>query len=1736
MEDRQQTGLSGRPTTADVKAFLTRLAMVQRVSASTQNQAFSALLLLFREVLRTDLAEQVSRSIDSSRARNYAAAMLQRRIASLLLPAMVSLVLAGQPSVAPVCADGKPAQSEDLAPLARLQSWAPTVSERLTRAVREAEGADLQARAAHLQQVLESTTLSAGERAAGLWTLARWHRRLGELEAAVLAYRAAFAAISAASGSREVPARNDFALALLTETIGVLHSELGRVDDSITLIPEAMLLAPRSGSETWQERLRAWLHQSHELFARERVTRLRERFRFSTFTTTDGLCDPNIMRLMLDRAAGLWIGSSQGLCRFDGVAFTPVPVGAQGDRATVWALAEDASGRIWVGLSSGLRVVDRGRVVRAPGTEALASAAVRALAVAPDGAVWIGSKGGIVQVYRDGNLQTLAAAGHGEIEAIHAQADGVVWLVAAEGLGRWSADSPLEWWSPPACPALPGATATDNKLAAATSGPEESGELWLGTSCGVWRFRAGAWTRPLWAEQLPEGASLSALTVDRAGNLWIGYEAAGLFMVEGTRVTPLGEAEGLGRNNVQSVVDDGRGRLWIGTFGGGLSRYEPSRARIFRRTSGLPHDVTYAVRLDRSGQLWVGTWGGGVARFDGRAFRYYGQEQGLADNLVCRILEDHLGNIWFGTFAGGASRFDGRRWEHIDSKRGITDNFVAAIHEDRSGRFWFGTWRGGVCRLDEPAGKVACFQQEAGLLAEQVLGIAEAEDRRLFFATDHGIFTLEPTPGARFTRLGHDDGVPAESFLGLLVDTGGAGGQADDVWMGSTSNRLYRYRRTARSGERLASWGKSEGMRAHEITEIQRGPRDLLWVASDAGVGIFDGETWSWLDEEDGLAHRQTWSLAFARAREQARPAADVAWIATSGGLTRIELPPDTPKTRIALAPAGEESLTPVTISDAEITLAVEARTPWVHPRRDSFWFSARVDSGPWGAWQAEPNLALPLLARGLHTVEVRAKNRYLAVDASPARIVVDVQPARPYWPWLAVVAVALALARQYRETLRFALERALVAVLRGRRFAPVPEGRFWTRALPAGDAPILIRGDVTETLHRELARSATEGASLLLYGELGCGKSTLLRLLAAGRLHPPGMMVQPLCVDLSADPTAAAILQEVLERLSGALEEAPPEPGAAATADAESSSADSSALQRLFMARFQELRGRLPAPGGSRAVILLDAAERSTALMGPLPGKRSIGDIAPFVACLRALLAAGVSLVFAFDRHRDALRADFAELYSISTPVRVGFVAEPEATDFLLRATHRHLVWEAKAMRLAVQLSGGHAGLLQELGQRIARAHNRLATPLVRYRQLQSIADDLAEAPPPRLEELGASLANRERVLVSLIAAALRRASPAAAWEPTAAIPLRDVQAEAEKHHVPLLYEEIRKVTLSLTQRGLLFAGAGGESVGVRVGLLLKWMQTACPPERTIHEQNRYIGKYELMGVLGKGGMGTVYRARDLTTLSEVALKVMPPEFGDDPTRRARFIREGRIGVNLSHRNIVGIRERGEHDGTYYLAMELLDGVTLEALAGWYARERRRPGTELLAIVGCEVARALAAIHGRGVIHRDVKGENVMVTSLGEVKLMDFGLAIASDLGKVTTSGVAVGTIATMSPEQARGEEVDGRSDLYSLGVVLFQLATGQHPLGDESGMKLLLAVLRAPARPLGELREDLPQAFTAVIDRMLSKDREQRPASAAAVLQELTAFSPQSPEGPRRELVEATAAIVALSARQDG
>jgi TolB-like protein/Tfp pilus assembly protein PilF/predicted Ser/Thr protein kinase len=283
-----------------------------------------------------------------------------------------------------------------------------------------------------------------------------------------------------------------------------------------------------------------------------------------------------------------------------------------------------------------------------------------------------------------------------------------------------------------------------------------------------------------------------------------------------------------------------------------------------------------------------------------------------------------------------------------------------------------------------------------------------------------------------------------------------------------------------------------------------------------------------------------------------------------------------------------------------------------------------------------------------------------------------------------------------------------------------------------------------------------------------------------------------------------------------------------------------------------------------------------------------------------------------------------------------------------------------------------------------------------------------------------------------------------------------------------------------------------------------ISYTKTLITPTESLPRGTTFAGRYQLIDELGRGGMGVVYKAEDTKLKRTVALKFLPPELTHIPDVKERFIREAQTAAGLDHPNICTVYEFDEDKEKSFISMAYIDGQSL--------RKKIESGPleiEEAVRIATQVAEGLKEAHKKGIIHRDIKSSNIMLDKREEAKIMDFGLARKSGGTLITKDGTTMGTIAYMSPEQARGEDVDDRTDIWSFGVVLYEMFTGQLPFKGEFDQGVVHSILNTKPKPVRELRSEIPASIGQVVDKALEKNPDERYQQIDELLDDLKSIS---------------------------
>ncbi|MBN1223106.1 MAG: protein kinase, partial [Candidatus Aminicenantes bacterium] len=301
---------------------------------------------------------------------------------------------------------------------------------------------------------------------------------------------------------------------------------------------------------------------------------------------------------------------------------------------------------------------------------------------------------------------------------------------------------------------------------------------------------------------------------------------------------------------------------------------------------------------------------------------------------------------------------------------------------------------------------------------------------------------------------------------------------------------------------------------------------------------------------------------------------------------------------------------------------------------------------------------------------------------------------------------------------------------------------------------------------------------------------------------------------------------------------------------------------------------------------------------------------------------------------------------------------------------------------------------------------------------------------------------------------------------------------------------------------RGLLYCGKCGTRLYEPEETSVSSTKTLYAPAVVLGRGSLFAGRYEVIEEIGRGGMGAVFRVVDKKINEEVALKVLKPEISSDGQTIERFKNELKLARKITHKNVCRMYDLNEAEGVPYITMEFVAGEDLKSLIG----RAGRLSIEKAVSIARQICEGLIEAHNLGVVHRDLKPQNIMIDRKGNARIMDFGIARTIGASELTEAGAVIGTPHYISPEQVEGKAPDQRTDIYALGVILYEMVTGQLPFQAESALSLALKHLQESPRSPRELNPTVPESLSRLIIKCLEKDREQRYQSAGDLLSALS------------------------------
>jgi ligand-binding sensor domain-containing protein len=1301
-----------------------------------------------------------------------------------------------------------------------------------------------------------------------------------------------------------------------------------------------------------------------------------------TWTDLDGLPSSLARGLAQTPDGYLWVGTTEGLARFDGFRFVVynranTPEFRENEIRGVFV---DSRGCLWVGFPA-TGVVRRcgGPWERLGPPDAFAgndfAEDVRAnVHVSTDRGVLRFEDGGFRSV--DPSVESSPTTG------LAADQAGRIWYASHRGALSYLDDG----GAPHAVP-LPGPL--DTPITLAFPAP---GELLLGTFDGLYRWRGGRLDRIDRFLGLTDSGG--GLLVDRDGNLWSGgWHGGGLARIRGNDVSHADKRHGLTGDRVLRLLEDREGNLWASTWDGGLNRFTAGAFITYSVQDGLAGDAVRSISEDRAGHLWIGT-GSGLSRFDGRSWRSWARADGLPHDTAYVAAELPGGDILVGTLGGLAVVRDDRVLPVAAAGPPISSAFSLLV--DRLGRVWIGTGTQGLARLNE--GRIELLP---GTGATVVYTLFLDRAGTLWAGTLDGLYRLAPGAAAlERVEVPHD--------RARLVVVASLEDSRGDLWFGTIEGGVIHVR------DGVVRWLTTrDGLFDDTAFGILEDASGDLWLSTARGIytmarrdvdaflaGSAPRLRYRLFDEDDGLATR---SADGGNGNAAYRTRDGRLWFATIRGLSVVDpatLPPPPPPPPVLLesvAVAGQPQPLAAGLDVGPGRTRLDVEYTAIHlraPSRLRFRHRLAGLEPGWIEAGARRQASYPAVPPGDYAFEVQAS---LDGERWGPATTLTLAVAPHFWQtgWFAALfagVLAAAVAGGVRLRLAALRRRSveLEAIVAARTGELVEEQR---RAADAEQA-------------RERAQRELE-ATRELEGLVDFGRAV------AGILDPDEIVARldhAVSVRWGGAWRALVAWREGREVL---LHEAGD--GATARLDAKAVAAVAAGI-----------------PGWRRARLLVGAGGDASASSG------LIGVLADAGAVAAAPLVSGATMVgvVAIGPRRDGRaydERDLAHLLGLATQAALALEGAWQAQE----ALRWQYLSEARREWLQLDVAG-----------RVAFA---------------AVARLGAQAPLDR----------------DTAAAATAQALGGGAAK--------------ERAHAAIA---------RLVEHGVLLGAADGS---LRIGRP-RWLalpEIRLPLAEIARQAAARVGAYRLAERIGSGGMAEVYHAVNVHDGSPAAVKLLHPHLTADRDARDRLEREGELAAAIDHPNVVRLLERGEHEGRLYLAMELLAGETLAA------RLRRGPLPLAEAVrAGRQLASGLAALHAAGVVHRDVNSANVMIADDGRYVLLDLGLARGLASTTLTQAQTVLGTLPYMSPEQLRGEPLDPRTDLWSLGVVLHEMLTGELPWDGDTSVRMALEILGAREVPARRLAPDLPAPLRDLLARLLDPDRDRRLASASAVAQALVSY----------------------------
>ncbi|MCK6680970.1 MAG: protein kinase [Thermoanaerobaculia bacterium] len=1257
------------------------------------------------------------------------------------------------------------------------------------------------------------------------------------------------------------------------------------------------------------------------------------------------------------------------------------------------------------------------------------------LALAPDGTVWAAGESGLVSFRPQGKDLRARRVVADPVTAIAADSD-TVWVGRVDRLERTDLRTGRLGL------VFRGAGGVNSIL------PEGSDSVLCGTNDGVWRaYRNGGAVQL--NVKLPH-SRVDALLRDEKGRVWVSTHAGTVRLSARQDAADLSPQSGLPGSRIVTLLAGPGGEIWLGGDGAGLFRFAPSRFAVVGPEAGLAELIPLSIAEDRQGRLWISTPRGQIACLTEGRFRVWDASSGLPKTDRFRDLSVSRSGRLDATWARGlvTREPNSEVFRVLPAEPGMTVNGGIAHSGDET---WLATSRG----LKALRGDRFVSVLPPPLGDRPVDAIGQDGPERVLASIENTVYSIDCRSLALTLVAGPDRPLADDPPWHLVRDA------SNSVWIASMKGAVR-----VRAGQPAQVFSSKTGLPDDSVDAVVADVTGAVWITTDKGIVHIDqaGRILRVYSFSDGLPARE------GVVRSVLRDSAGRLWFGLVGALVRYD-----PHADQGIRPPPSLAVESVTVADRargqKETVVDVSVIDFADPRGTSIsWIL-----GPHETAFSQPRntrfvrwLGLP---PGDYDLTIRAVDRG-GRPGPPARVSFAV-PALWYETrtariFLAIAALALgavlpaALSASARITttlqahLRFRLRELLSP-----RYTEILDDPF----LPGSPVVVPSHEEAIEEILGTIRRAWNQNAILCLLGPPGIGKSTVVQSLEAGA-GSPGILALPIP---PARPENAEQRGRFLEDVARVL------------------------VQRQLVGA--EQAARITGGGGTGLSLTRGVAELSSLL---LEGKTTVllveddpGELEAEAVRARKKLAsliltAGphISLLAVRDVEPSLLAAEEPDLARVANLIRLQPVPVERAAHWLEVTAATRARFAPGVALSAVKATGTEPDRLRALGTAIlgvcrAEKTNRVTTVVVKQ-----VLESWDESPPAFLGGIWARLSTAERA----VAAALGHVDRGEHM----ARPVGEVITALREAGFPLGPIEAGAIIPRLVEAGILVRCE--DRIIFRSRVVARFVALHRPLSEERSAGTEVIGPYELLDQIGTGGMGVVHRARRLDNRMLVALKVIHQHLLATPDMKRRFLREGEIGVRVNHPGVVKVIERGVANGRAYIAMEFVPGSTIRALV---ARHGPFPVHTAARIVS-ELSGAVAALHAAGIVHRDIKSENVIVSGDGTAKILDFGLARTTETTRHTEEGHVLGTPDAMSPEQVRGLTPGPQADVWALGVVLYEMLTGVSPFLRETTVATMTAILEEEPEPLWIHGATFPEALDSILARALEKDVAKRWQSA--------------------------------------